>query len=56
MMYHVHGTTKTSSKWVHVQAVDCNEAEEKAKNILGNDYFIISIQNYEPKYDSQDCQ
>jgi hypothetical protein len=55
MMYHIHGTTKTENRWIRVQAVDCNEAEEKAKKILGNDYFIVSVQNFEPKYDSENC-
>jgi hypothetical protein len=55
MIYHIHGTSKTSSKWVQVEATDCDSAEEQAKKILGNDYFIVSIQNYEPKYDSQKC-
>jgi len=55
MIYHVHGTTKTSSKWVQVNAIDYADAEEKAKKILGNDYFIVSVQNFEPKYDSENC-
>ena len=54
-MYHINGTTKTDNRWIQVQAVDCNEAEEKAKKILGNDYFIVSVQNFEPKYDSENC-
>ena len=35
--------------------VGATEAEEKAKEILGNDYFIVSVQNFEPKYDSENC-
>jgi hypothetical protein len=53
MIYHVHGTSKTSSRWVQVEAIDFDTAEEQAKKILGNDYFIISVQNYEPRYDNE---
>ena len=53
MIYHVHGTSKTSSRWVQVEAIDFDTAEEQAKKILGNDYFIISVKNYEPRYDNE---
>ena len=53
MIYHVHGTSKTSSRWVQVEAIDFDTAVEQAKKILGNDYFIISVQNYEPRYDNE---
>jgi|TARA_R100001082_G_scaffold111267_1_gene94580 hypothetical protein len=53
MKYHIHGTTREHSRWVHVEAIDYNDALEKAKKILGNDYFIVSVQNYEPRYDNE---
>ena len=55
MMYHINGTAKTDNRWIRVEAIDCADAEEKAKKILGSDYFIVSVQNFEPKYDSENC-
>tara|TARA_R110002051_G_scaffold260292_1_gene320103 strand:+ start:828 stop:986 length:159 start_codon:yes stop_codon:yes gene_type:complete len=46
MTYYIEATTPDTVRHIQVQAITTEEAEEKAKIILGEGYFIKSVASF----------